>query len=213
MVLTGTQLVRARHPLSVSWETVAVRILPGWAWRRLLRHLNRPQPELHLLGIVAHGGGGAEGGYVDFGVEVVNYGTKQCRGFMKASVGDQQVECRPSYVDLIPSTPPQDVRVIVPRPELGDLVPAFNNETTLYGQTLSIEVSANDQKYTASQDWREKVYDPETEPQRATIQKRVWRLGRGEGTEADFRAEQQSELLRRAEERAQRRPEEEFYDP
>lgn len=39
---------------------------------------------------------------------------------------------------------------------------------------------------------------------RFAIQERVWRIGRGEGTDADFRAEKTSELLLHHEERVER---------
>jgi hypothetical protein len=115
-----------------------------------------------------------------------------------ASINGEPVTCRPSTLDLLVNTEPSRVVIDVPRPELGDLAPELNNEPTLYGQELLLEVTADDERVT-TKTWRERVYDSATEPQRHEIQQRYWRMGRGEETEADRRAEYLAERIRRAE--------------
>src|SRR5207247_1506498 len=97
------------------------------------------------------------------------------------------VPCSPGIADLIPNEPPKLIRVLVPRPQLGDLVPQFNNATTLYDQTLRVEVTVG--RRTRSMEWHEEVYACETDHERYGIQQRVWRRGRGEETEHDLRME------------------------
>jgi hypothetical protein len=64
---------------------------------------------------------------------VANYGTQQCRATFAASVDGHEVRCNPAFLDLIPNREPERIAIEVPRPDLGDLVPEFNNDTTLYG--------------------------------------------------------------------------------
>jgi len=138
---------------------------------------------------------GGSSGDVDFRVEVANYGARQCRCRVEAHVAGAAVQCIPQTVDLIPNQPPQRVRVLVPRPHLGDLVPGLNNETTLYGEPLRIELICD--KQVATREWREKLYDAATERARHEIQQRAWRFGRGEDTPADRRADYLDERERR----------------
>jgi hypothetical protein len=140
--------------------------------------------DLRILDLKSTGGGST---YVDFSLDLANYGGRQCRCTMAARIGDVEVQCLPQTLDLIPNTPPQNVRVLVPRPELGDLVAQFGHETTLYDRTLHIEASA--EKSRASSEWHEKIYDRATEAERYEIQRRVWRRSRGEETADDLRAE------------------------
>jgi hypothetical protein len=155
---------------------------------------SRPRPDIRFLELQPTGGGI---GYVDFRAQVANYGTQQCRCEMTARVGNEAVECQPQTLDLIPNAPPDGARVIVPRPQLGDLVAQFNNETTLYDQTLRVEATAG--KHRASREWHEVVYTQAENWQRHNIQQRVWRFGRGEATPDDERTEFLEDLLRRRE--------------
>jgi hypothetical protein len=91
------------------------------------------------------------------------------------------------------------VRVLVPRPKLGELVPQFNDTTTLYDQTLRVEVTVGKRKRKRSTEWHEEVYGVEADSERYGIQQRVWRRGRGEETPDDLRAEHREERLRRLE--------------
>jgi hypothetical protein len=133
----------------------------------------------------------ATGGYegaISFVAQVQNRGTQQIRAQMKGSIDGQGVECRPEEVDFLVNEHPKTIRLNAARPQLGDLVREFSSETTLYGRSLRFEVHAEDE-LVASEEWSEKVYDPETDRERFEIQQRVWRSGRGEETEADRRAE------------------------
>jgi hypothetical protein len=161
-------------------------------WRALA---TRPRPDVRILELKPTGGSSGE---LDFSAHVANYGTQQCRCEMRARVGDETVECRPPTLDLTPNTPPQLVRVIVPRPRLGDLVPQFNNETTLYGNTLRVEAAAG--KKQASRGWHEVIYTQEENPQRYAIQQRVLRRSRGEETPDDLRADAIDEHFQRIDE-------------
>jgi hypothetical protein len=150
-------------------------------------------PDIRILSLHESGGGG---GYVDFTAELANYGTRQSRCEIRAFVGETAVEVRPqATIDLIPDTPPVAVRVIVPRPKLGDLVPDFNHESTLYGATLRLEAT-DDTGRSAAREWREVIYDPSENLQRHQIQQREWRIGRGEATDADNEADMRAEWLR-----------------
>jgi len=77
------------------------------------------------------------------------------------------------------------------------LVAEFNHETTLYNQTLIVEVQGG--KHRAKREWHELVYELEANRERYEIQQRVWRRGRGEETEADLRAEDLAERIGRFE--------------
>ena len=106
---------------------------------------------------------------------------------------------RPPEFELLVNAPPQRVTVDVPRPKLGELVPALSNATTLYGETLRLEVTADGERAEAV--WQEHVYDEESERAQHDAQQRAWRLGRGEETEADLRAEYLRELDERSAQR------------
>jgi hypothetical protein len=113
-----------------------------------------------------------------------------------ASVGEIVVACQPPTLDLLVNEPPKQVQVIVPRPKLGELVPQFNHETTLYNETLRVEATA-DGHAAQPKEWREHVYTLEEDLQRHHIQQRVWRIGRGEDTPDDLRAEAFEQMMRR----------------
>jgi hypothetical protein len=97
--------------------------------------------------------GGAPGN-VNFSAEIQNYGTKPVRVNLTAAVDDQPVELRPGTINLLVNAEPTQVGIAVPRPDLGDLVPEFNNETTLYGQELTLEIRVDDLSV-AHEGWRE----------------------------------------------------------
>jgi hypothetical protein len=111
---------------------------------------SRPRPEIRIVELKSTGG---SSGQVDFSAHVANYGTQQCRCELEAAVDGDAVECRPRTLDLVPNAPPQVVRVIVPRPRLGDLVPELNSKTTLYNKTLRAKATAGKQQALSA--WRE----------------------------------------------------------
>lgn len=152
-------------------------------------------PEIKILSLEERGG---SSGFVDFAAEVVNEGTRRCRVEISAFVDETPVRCDPTTLDLLINHPAERVRVLVPRSDLGDLVPEFNNETTLYGRTLTLVVEAEGDR--ATRTWGEKVYDPEENAAREQIQQRVWRFGHKTATDADVRAQATSDILRRHEE-------------
>jgi hypothetical protein len=154
----------------------------------------RPRPDVRIVELTATGGGT----HVDFNAFIQNYGTQPARVTIAAQVGDQDVQVGPRILDLLVNAPPSRVAVYVPRPQLGDLVPEFNNETTLYDQTLTVEATTGKQR--ASEDWHELVYEPDTNRERYEIQQRVWRQGRGEETASDVREEFRSERDRKRDE-------------
>lgn len=180
-----------------------------WLGRRWRRSSTAEEPPLatavapavdpRVLTVTPAGGGS---GYVDFFVEIANYGTRQGRSMVTARVGTVDVQCVPDTIDLIPARPAERVRVLVPRPELGDLVPEFNNDTTLHDETLFVEAAIEGE--VGRGEWHEHVYRPEENNERYTIQQRKWRLARGEETEADRRHEYLADLSRRAAERFER---------
>lgn len=164
----------------MSWELA----LPGWALRVIQIARMRPYPDPRVIEVEPAGGGGTD---VDFYVHIANYETQQCRCDLSARVGDDPVPCSPGIADLIPNEPPKLVRVLAPRPQLGELVPQFNNTTTLYDRTLRVEVKVGKRK--RSMEWHEEVYTVEADSERYGIQQRVWRRRRGEETEHDLRME------------------------
>jgi hypothetical protein len=178
--------LRRRTPRPVPATTAAPETTPA----------PEHKPDVRILDL--HSTGGAPD-HVHFSAHVVNYGTRQCRATITARVGDEPVTCHPDSLDLIPNEPPQLVRVMVPRPELGELVPQFNHETTLYDKTLRIQAIADAHKETA--EWHEVVYTHGENSQRHNIQQRYWRFGRDEGTDADYRNDQLEEMMRKREER------------
>lgn len=145
--------------------------------------LESPSPDVRILSLRPTGG---VGGYVDFVAELANYGSQAVRARFAATVGGQPATCQPEYRDLLVNAAPETVRVIVPRPQLGELVKEFDSETTLYGRDLVLEASINGD-VVASTRWAEKVYSEGDNRTRWEIQQREWRFGRGEATEADER--------------------------
>jgi hypothetical protein len=137
-------------------------------------HFARPRPDVRILELEPTGGGT----FVDFSAFVQNYGTQPCRCGIAASVGDRPVDCAPAIVDLLVGDTPKRIAIHVPRPELGDLVKAFDDETTLYGADLIMQV--NDGKRMTSKTWAEHVYTPSENRERHDLQQRLWRAARGE---------------------------------
>jgi len=66
---------------------------------------------------------------------------------VRASIEGVEVTVARAVVDLLPNAEPERVAIVVPRPQLGELMTECNNETTLYGNTLVVE--ANEGKYGA----------------------------------------------------------------
>jgi hypothetical protein len=117
---------------------------------------NRPKPELRIYDVQSTGGGGT---FVDFQVDMQNRGTKAMRYTVTARVEDVPVEpVNPNVVDLVPNALPTTVRVHVPRPALGTLLKEFNDDATLYGRELVIEVADDEGKRRGTATWREHVY-------------------------------------------------------
>lgn len=79
-------------------------------------------------------------------------------------------------VELLTNSPSETVQIRVPRPQLGELVKAFNSETTLYGRQLVVELSHKKHRVIAT--WREHIYTTEENSTRQEIQAREWRIGR-----------------------------------
>ena len=196
----------------------------GWRWarRKLSRGtatgldeptepVERPSTPLavdvRLLDVTETGGASD---FIDFRAEVVNYGTRQTRCTVRELVGEEEVRCHPATVDLLANEPPTPIRVMVDRPRLGDLVPEFNHETTLYDETLRVTATAEGAE--TSQEWHEVVYTPEENAQRHAIQQRKWRLGRGGTDPNDLRMEYLSESDQRAADRANRRDDDRYIE-
>lgn len=133
----------------------------------------RPRSDIRIIDVTATGGGK----YVNFWAGIENLGTQQARVTVTARVGDREVEVIPQILDVLVNAPPTRVAIKIPRPDVGDLVPEFNGDTTLYGQTLTVEAKAG--KHRRSREWRELVYDAETNLARHELQQLVWRRGRG----------------------------------
>jgi hypothetical protein len=144
---------------------------------------------------------GGSSGQIDFRVELTNEGTRRCRCDVVARVGDAPVVCHPSSLDLLVNTPTESVRVIVARPELGDLIPEFGNEnaTSLHGKILRVALLVDGEEV-AAEEWTEHIYTLEENFQRHHIQQRKWRIARGEETPDDLRNEHLDEMLRRRDE-------------
>jgi PIN domain len=140
-------------------------------------------PDVIILEIYPTGGGP---GNVNFTAEVQNHDAKPVRVTATAAVGDQQVDLQPAKLDLLVNAEPSPIRIAVPRPSLGDLVKAFNDETTLYRRALTLELKV-DGDTVATKSWTEHPYDEEENPDRYALQQAIWRIGRGEGTEEDLR--------------------------
>lgn len=142
-------------------------------WRAIQ---TRPRPDVRIIELAPTGGGT----YVDFSVLIQNYGTQPIRVTVTGRVGENDVQVTRPTLDLLVNAPPERVSIHVPRPDLGNLVDEFDDETTLYDQTLVVEAKGG--KHRAQEEWHEVVYDPETNRERQEIQQRVWRRGRGEET-------------------------------
>jgi hypothetical protein len=150
----------------------------------------RPRSDVRIVDLEATGGGQ----HANFVVQVQNFGNQPTRATVSAFIGDQNIRVNPTTLELLVNAVPGRASIMVPRPELGDLVKELNSETTLYGRRLHVRVAAGEQ--IVERTWSEKRYDPETERGRYEAQQIAWRRGRGEETDADRRAE----ALGRAEE-------------
>jgi hypothetical protein len=151
--------------------------------------------DVKILSVTARGGAGD---VVMFGAEVQNRDAKPVRLHPRATVDGVPVEsCRPSTLDLLVNVPPETVVVHVRRPNQGDLVKAFNDETTLYGRELVLELVDEAGGVVASRAWTEAVYDAEANRERHELQQAIWRIGRREGTEADLRRDAIAEMMAR----------------
>lgn len=150
--------------------------------------------------IVKFTGGEGSEQFVSFRVRVQNYEQRPVQATVSATIEGEPVQVHPEELNLLANAAPTVVSVHVPRPARGDLVKPFNDETTLYGGTLEVIVAVDDVPV-ASQTWSEIVYSREDNHQRWELQQRIWRVGRGEATEADHRAEGVREMLERHESR------------
>jgi hypothetical protein len=168
------------------------------------RMLAKPRPELKIHELTATGGSadGAGQGVVDFAAIVQNVGNKSARATVTARVGGEKMKVDKPVVELLPSAPSLTVRIFVPRTQLGNLVKAFADETTLYGRTLTVEIAEG--RHRAIKTWREIVYDAAENRERHDIQQREWRIGRGEASEEDYVAAGKGALLRRHRENVER---------
>jgi hypothetical protein len=101
----------------------------------------RPRPEISITDVKSTGGGGQ---YVTFSVGVVNRGSRAVTATVTARLGGQAVKARPPQLELLVNAAPVTTGIDVPRPQLGDLVHALNNVATLYGETLTVSVSADE---------------------------------------------------------------------
>jgi len=164
------------------------------------RMLAKPRPELKIHELKGTGGGSDA---IDFAAVIQNVGTKSARVSVTARVDDEAVTVDKPVVELLPSAPSQTVRIFVPRPRLGNLIKAFDDETTLYGRTLTVEIAEGRRRAAAT--WRELIYHRDENLERHEIQQREWRLGRGDATEADHLHDRQADLLRRHRENVDRR--------
>jgi hypothetical protein len=116
---------------------------------------------------------GGEAGRLRFYATVQNIDDRIIVGELAARIGSEEMVVEPRQVNLLVNVKPIAVLIFVPRPRLGDLVPALNNEPTLYGDTLELEMRV-DGGVAASDEWSELVYD-DANQQRAEIQQQIWR--------------------------------------
>jgi hypothetical protein len=145
-----------------------------------------PLPDIR---IVRFGGGDGSTNWITFRTEVQNYEARPVQVAFSAAVDGVRIECHPPDANLLANSEPTTIRIPIPRPALADKVPEFNHEPTLYGRELVFEITADGVPVKAYS-WREVTYQPDENRERHDIQQRVWRIGRGEGTDADYRAEQ-----------------------
>lgn len=182
----------------VDWSAVEAEVKDTFRFR-FTRDSVAPEraAEIRILSLVETGGNESD---VDFRAEVVNEGTRFARVGVSAEVDGHGVRCEPAQLDLPPNQSPARTRILVPRPQLGDLVHAFNKETTLYGRTLTLSLRSGDEEI-ASETWQEHIYTEEEDSERHTLQQREWRIGRGESTPSDDEADMRAMAWRRIQER------------
>jgi hypothetical protein len=151
--------------------------LPGPILNVVRAVYGKPRPVVQVVELVPTGG---EVRFVDFRLVVENQGNQQTRATVAARVGETPVQCQPADVNLLYNAEPTHVRILVPRPRLGELVAEFNHVTTLYGRTLTVEVVAGKKRLVET--WAEPIYGPEDNSERHRIQQSYWRRGLGEET-------------------------------
>jgi hypothetical protein len=117
---------------------------------------------------------GGSNGQVDFRAEISNYGTTACRANVSADLDGEGVRCEPAYLDLAPGGKPERVTIVVPRSSYGELMHACNDDTTLYGATLTVRASASGKDHARPRTWKEELYDPENDRGRYEAQQAVW---------------------------------------
>jgi hypothetical protein len=162
-------------------------------------YLLRPRPDVQIVELVPTGG---DSDYVDFRMVVENRGNKQIRATVAATVSGTPVLCQPDAVNLLYNTEPTAIRILVPHEKLGDLVPEFNGETTLYGATLTVEVVAGKKRLTET--WTETIYTLEENAERHDMQQKVWRRGRGQETPRERLTDEAREAYERKQDEGNR---------
>jgi hypothetical protein len=145
-----------------------------------------PKPDVRIL---RFSDGDASSTRISFRVDVQNFEPRPIITTVTATLDGEPLEdLHPKELNLLSNTLPTTVSVLVPRPDLADKVKAFNDETTLYGRTLDVVIAVEGRETTA-QSWTEAVYSAEDNAARHEIQQRLWRIGRGEASDADHRAD------------------------
>jgi hypothetical protein len=91
-------------------------------------------------------------------------------------------------VNLLVNQTPTPVTIYVSRPALGDIIKELNDEPTLYGRELEVDLAVEGE-IQAGQTWREHVYTAEESAERRGIQERVWRIGLGTSSPEDDAAD------------------------
>jgi hypothetical protein len=157
-----------------------------------------PKADVRIVGF--NDGDGSERA-ISFRVNVQNFETRPVLASVTASLdGEPLTDIHPVELNLLANATPTTVSVHVPRPQLADKVKALNDETTLYGRTLKVVISV-DGRAVASREWSEIVYGEQENAERSEIQRRVWRIGRDEASDADHEAQFRLDVISRMSER------------
>jgi hypothetical protein len=159
-----------------AWLTVplvvAVLALLVGAARLWFQWRGRTRPKLRVEAF-CNGSSGANG--VGITVQCWNEGGGHAhRVTIRAFLGDQREQVHEELVDLPAGAADVRRRFALQRPERADLIPACNNDVTLYGDELEVELHWNGRRR-ARFTFVEPEYDPTTDRGRYDAKHEHWR--------------------------------------
>jgi hypothetical protein len=148
---------------------------------RVAEKFQGPKPELRVRVRRGVGGSAGELGFDVSVSEIRNLvPALDVRVIAELEEGDEVIASifESEHFDLAAGELNYAIRIPVPRPSFGELVPECNSEPTLYGRDLVVTAKSENGGVDVAV-WREVMYDPDTNGGRFEIMQRYARAARG----------------------------------